>query len=146
MLTAKISPHVPISDGSNVAPIAIHHAPDLTECTRRFFITGDCSRARSACQRPNARIVCLKILLTQNFAKTADTIERACPQCGKPLTATAKFCKQCGARIDVAADSSQVLIGKYMPKEIATKIAAARTSGATTFKIALPLQLKQAWN
>ena len=64
-------------------------------------------------------------------------LERACPNCGKPIAANAKFCKYCGAKTDAppvpaparVADSPQNLVDQYMPKEIASKIAAARDSG-----------------
>jgi class 3 adenylate cyclase len=68
-------------------------------------------------------------------------LERACPNCAKPVSAGARFCKNCGfdlataaprrtpARAAVAENSTQALINQYMTKELASKIAAARSGG-----------------
>ena len=70
--------------------------------------------------------------------------ERACPNCGTKNTAGAKFCSNCGTNLQTAAaapsaptpakaipraaETPQALIEKYMPKEIASKLEAARSS------------------
>jgi class 3 adenylate cyclase len=70
--------------------------------------------------------------------------ERACPNCGTKNQAGAKFCNNCGYNLQTAAgappvpvpakappraaESPQALIEKYMPKEIASKLEAARAS------------------
>jgi class 3 adenylate cyclase/ribosomal protein L40E len=70
--------------------------------------------------------------------------ERPCPNCGTKNPAGAKFCNNCGYNLQAAAggasapaapkaqtrpaESPQALIEKYMPKEIASKLEAARAS------------------
>lgn len=68
--------------------------------------------------------------------------ERACPNCGTKNQAGAKFCNNCGWNLQSAgappvspakaqpraAETPQALIEKYMPKELASKLEAARAS------------------
>src|SRR5512135_3519154 len=76
--------------------------------------------------------------------------ERTCPNCGTRNPAGAKFCNNCGYNLQTAApaaapasapssprgesarataaESPQALLEKYMPKELASKLEAARTS------------------
>ena len=68
-------------------------------------------------------------------------LERTCPNCAKPVSAGARFCKNCGfdlsapgltpapAKAPPAEDFPQALIDRYMTKEMASKIAAARQGG-----------------
>jgi class 3 adenylate cyclase len=67
-------------------------------------------------------------------------LEHTCPNCTKPVSAGARFCKNCGfdlqahvpAKISptvVAENSTQTLLERYMTKEMASKIAAARKGG-----------------
>jgi class 3 adenylate cyclase len=66
-------------------------------------------------------------------------LERTCPNCGKPVSSNVKFCKNCGFKLEAAATtpvatptapsraaSSHALIERYVTKELATKLAAAR--------------------
>jgi class 3 adenylate cyclase/tetratricopeptide (TPR) repeat protein len=58
-------------------------------------------------------------------------MERACPNCAYPVSAVARFCKNCGFDLKATTPSispQQAIIDRYVTSELATKLAAARTS------------------
>ena len=56
----------------------------------------------------------------------------SCPECGTDLPAQARFCFSCGHQLDeTVPDPARARLEQYIPRELLTKLEAARTGGGT---------------
>jgi len=61
-----------------------------------------------------------------------DALFALCPQCGTELPAQARFCFSCGHQLgENVPDPARARLEQYIPKELLTKLEAARTGGGT---------------
>jgi class 3 adenylate cyclase len=55
---------------------------------------------------------------------------RTCPDCSAANPAEARFCLNCGAKLDSAAADPETQLEPYLPKELLAKLEAARAGRA----------------